>query len=94
MPSQHGEISVQDIAVLKKIDLSKLLGNDPKELASLLSACEDEGFFYLKMSGTETKDIWPQIQEVFAVIQEYFDQPLEAKLEFDAMKFGITEING
>jgi len=94
MSTQNSQISTQDIAVLKTIDLSKLLANDHGELASLLSACEDEGFFYLNLSGTESKDMWPQTQKIFAVMQEYFDQPLEDKLKFEATKFGVSEING
>jgi isopenicillin N synthase-like dioxygenase len=94
MSTQNSRIFAQDTAVLKTIDLSKLLGNDPEELASLLSACENEGVFYLNQSGTEIKGIWPQAQEIFAIIQECFDQSLDDKLKFDVTKFGISEING
>lgn len=94
MSTQHNRISPEDTAVLRTIALSKLLSNDPEEVASLMSACKNEGFFYLNLSGTEANDIWPQAKEIFAIIHEFFDQPLEDKLKFDVKEFGISEING
>jgi isopenicillin N synthase-like dioxygenase len=88
MSFEHIQTEPQEMAIFKTINYEKLLCADHDELVSLLSACTEDGFFWLELSGPETKHLWHQAGEVFTVMKEFFEQPLEKKLEFDTMKLG------
>jgi isopenicillin N synthase-like dioxygenase len=88
------QIQHQEMATFKTIDYKKLLCNDHNELVSLLSACTEDGFFWLDLSATETKDQWSSAEEIFTVMTEIFEQPLDTKLDFDSVKFGLDGLNG
>jgi isopenicillin N synthase-like dioxygenase len=94
MSVPHVLIEPREMATLKTISFEKLLCSDHDELVSLLSACADDGFFWLDLSREETKHHWRQAEEIFIVMKEFFDQPLEKKLEFDSRKLGLEGLNG
>ena len=88
------QIQHQETATFKTVDYEKLLCSDHDELVSLLSASAEDGFFWLDLSGAETKDLWRHAEEIFTVMTEFFDQPLETKLAYETIKLGLDGLNG
>jgi isopenicillin N synthase-like dioxygenase len=76
-PQVTPEIPVAD---LETITYDKLLEADSQEIARLIVNCKSLGFFYLNLTGT-AQCVLDDSNSVFRVMEEYFDQPLNAKLE-------------
>lgn len=71
-------------APLLRLSLSKLQSNDADEIARLTRACEDLGFFYLDLRGSDTGDsILNDADQLFKVGEELYDLPLEEKRTYD-----------
>jgi len=68
---------------LPVIDLSPMLGGAAQDKVAvglaLREACEHTGFFYVSGHGIDPA----LIQRVFAQSQQFFAQPMDAKLETD-----------
>ena len=71
------------LAQLESIDFARLLRNDPAESKKLLNACETHGFFYLNLLSKSADGILDDYASVLQVMSEWFEQPLEKKMEFD-----------
>ncbi|RGP61347.1 hypothetical protein FLONG3_10581 [Fusarium longipes] len=68
-------------ANLHVLSFSSLLNGDKSELANLLSACEDHGFFYLDLRDEESGKILQQLEATWEIMKPWFSQPLEEKLK-------------
>jgi isopenicillin N synthase-like dioxygenase len=77
-------------AQFRTVNYSRLLLGDATEIAELLSACTEDGFFYLDLGGKETETLLADWKKILAVIDEWFDRPLEEKLKHhhNTVKYG------
>jgi isopenicillin N synthase-like dioxygenase len=77
-------------APLATIDFSRLTSKDPEEVAKLRSSCEKYGFFYLSLQNGGTCQISSAMQDLLRLMELYFDQPQEVKMEHNvgSMTFG------
>ena len=70
-----------NLAPLDIIDYQKLLDRNPDEIQRLLKAARDVGFFHLDLNGAATKRYLQDLQQLYALQMQYFDQPLEMKMK-------------
>lgn len=75
---------------LRTISASKVLDSDPLIKDDLLSACREQGFFYLDYRGTMLEEV----SELYRVAQAFFNRPLDEKLEYDVETQGPEKYNG
>lgn len=64
---------------LPTLRLDLLRAEDLTERKKLLSACHSHGFFYLDL--TSDQQMTQNWDEMLAVMKQYFEQPLEVKME-------------
>lgn len=69
------------ILSLETIHFSRLLSQEPDELARLLKLCETEGFFYLDLQDIDGRIILDGLQDLLAVMRRFFNSSHEAKNE-------------
>ena len=74
-----------DEANLHVLSFSSLLHGNKTELANLLSACEDHGFFYLDLRDWESGRMLQKLEATWQIMKEWFDQPLEEKLKTETI---------
>ena len=71
-------------APLITVCLHKLLGGDVEEHARLFDACKTLGFFYLDLSDSdEGEELISGSNELFDILQEFFQLPLQEKSKYD-----------
>ncbi|KAK8129188.1 hypothetical protein PG999_001568 [Apiospora kogelbergensis] len=63
------------------LNFSSLLSKEEKELASLLSACENDGFFYLDLRDWESGKILQQLDVTEQIMKHWFTLPLDYKMK-------------
>ena len=64
---------------LPTLHLDLLRAGDNGESKKLLDACRTHGFFYLDLTSDPTLcHYW---EEMLAIMKQYFEQPLEAKMQ-------------
>lgn len=68
-------------AELAVLSLTKLLRNDPAELASLVRACENEGFFYLDLHDWKSGKMLEDLDIATRLMRLWFEKPLEEKMK-------------
>lgn len=74
-------------APLLRISLEKLLNKDEDEVGRFCSACEDLGFFYLDLRGTEQGEhILDEADKLFIVGERLFGLDLQEKKNYDFSK--------
>ena len=74
--SDHSQATA-DLAV---ISYSKLVHQDKDEVWSLGTASRENGFFYLDLEGSQSGEYLNVVENVFKDANQYFSQPLEAKM--------------
>lgn len=72
-------------ANLHTLRFSSLKDGDKGELADLLSACEEYGFFYLDLRGWESGAVLQNLDATWQVMKPWFSQPLELKLKTETI---------
>jgi len=82
LPSPYDDGRQFTVAALQIFSFKKLLQKDPREIARLLKAGEEDGFFYLDLTSIESKGLWEDYQNVLSTMASFFDQPIETKLPF------------
>lgn len=87
------ENPIPKTAAFRTINYVSMIRGEQDALSHLLSACCEDGFFWLEISSVETKPLWPLVNEVYEVMEKFFQLPLEAKLQHDTAKVG-DGING
>jgi isopenicillin N synthase-like dioxygenase len=83
-------------APLLRLSLEKLLAHDGPEIERFCTTCEDVGFFYLDLRGTELGDsMLASSDGLFGVGERLFELDLEEKRKYDFSKknsyFGYKE---
>jgi len=80
------------------ISYSKLLSKDSDEIASLRTACERDGFFYLDLRGSQGEDKKHEVEEkvprVFKVVNEFFKLDDEEKMKYDIDTIAPWKLHG
>lgn len=82
LPSPYSDNRHFTAKEMKDISFSKLVKQDPGERARLLAAAENEGFFYLDLSGEESQGLWKTYEKCLAVMTAWFDKPIKEKAKF------------
>jgi isopenicillin N synthase-like dioxygenase len=72
-------------ANLHVLDFYSLLSGDKIELANLLSACEDYGFFYLDLRNWESGTMLQNLEALWPIMMQWFGQPFEEKLKTETI---------
>jgi isopenicillin N synthase-like dioxygenase len=70
-----------DTVRLETISYARLLAQEPLETARLLKAAESPGFFYLDLKDGSTSQMLADVQDIYPLTEQYFDQPQELKME-------------
>lgn len=70
-----------DVAPLETINFGRLANKDPAEVEKLLNASRMPGFFHLDLQNEPTNEILPALRDVYAVAENYFDEPSEGKIK-------------
>lgn len=86
-------MATQDLTedvVLRTISAFEVLDGNPLVKDDLLSACQEQGFFYLDCRGT----VLEEVSELYRVAQAFFDLSLDEKLEYDVETQGPEKYNG
>lgn len=74
-----------DQANLHILNFSSLLNGDKSELAKLLSACENYGFFYLDLRDWESGTMLQSLEATWRIMKQWFNKPLEEKLKTETI---------
>lgn len=75
--SNHRNIPIAHLPV---IDLGLLLSENHTEIVRPVDICKYLGFFYLNLNGAGQR-VLDDSQNAFQIMEKYFDQPLEVKLQ-------------
>lgn len=70
------------VAQLRTISFARLIARDAEEQAKLLSAAEQDGFWYLDLNESESNGLWDDYAAVLKVMGMWFNQPIENKVTF------------
>ena len=70
------------VAQLCTISFTKLVDKDPSEQEKLLTAVENDGFFYLDLLSPDSKNLLEDYDQALSITSAWFDRPLEFKLSF------------
>ena len=73
-------VQLPDASTVTTIDLARLNEGDGAETAKLVKAMEDPGYFYLDFrNAPATKSIADDARVLYALADEYFQQPADVK---------------
>jgi isopenicillin N synthase-like dioxygenase len=72
-------------ANLHTLKFSSLLQKDENALATLLSACEKDGFFYLDLRDWDSGTMLRNYEATGKIMKQWFDQPLEEKSKTETL---------
>lgn len=68
-------------AHLETLSYAKLASQDQTELTRLLNACQDQGFFYLDLAGSDASGGLEDRKKALAETKDWFDRPTEEKMK-------------
>ncbi|KAK1855165.1 2og-fe oxygenase family protein [Colletotrichum chrysophilum] len=72
-------------ANLHTLNFRSLVNKDEKSLSTLLSACENHGFFYLDLRDWESGSMLKNYESSGQIMKQWFNQPLEEKLRTETI---------
>ncbi|KAF4825455.1 2-oxoglutarate-dependent dioxygenase gloE [Colletotrichum siamense] len=72
-------------ANLHTLNFRSLVNKDEKSLSTLLSACENHGFFYLDLRDWESGSMLKNYESAGQIMKQWFNQPLEEKLRTETI---------
>ncbi|EFX00930.1 2og-Fe oxygenase family protein [Grosmannia clavigera kw1407] len=67
---------------METVDFSRILSQEPDEIARLLKCCQTSGFFYLDLNTIDGRRFLRDQQATLGLMGRFFSAPLEAKNEF------------
>jgi isopenicillin N synthase-like dioxygenase len=88
------QIAPEEVADLEVIDYQKLLALNASEQFRVAKACEDRGFFILRVEHAGYEEIWDQARKTFDVAKQAFGLPEEQKERFHMALSGTSELSG
>ncbi|KAL3951703.1 hypothetical protein ACCO45_013420 [Purpureocillium lilacinum] len=75
-------VQLPDVSTVTAVDLARLIERDDAETTRLVEALESPGYFYLDFrNAPATKAIADQARLMYALSENYFEQPAEIKAE-------------
>ncbi|GJN82989.1 hypothetical protein PLIIFM63780_006535 [Purpureocillium lilacinum] len=75
-------VQLPDVSTVTAVDLARLIERDDAETTRLVEALESPGYFYLDLrNAPATKAIADQARLMYALSENYFEQPAEIKAE-------------
>lgn len=80
--SSDAPLKTADLAVL---NFSKLHAYDEAELSGLISACENEGFFYLDLHDWQSGKVLEDLETANTIMRAWFDKPREEKMKNESL---------
>ncbi|KAK2612063.1 hypothetical protein QQS21_001912 [Conoideocrella luteorostrata] len=89
-----GSIEPSKQADLKSISLAGLLAGSVDVVKDLLSACEENGFFYLDFRHESTCEILKLVDELAVIGKSIFKLPLEEKEQYSTEKYLPSRLFG
>lgn len=83
MPALSFDVSPQGqpLATLRVIDFANLLDRNAIEMTKLIRACEEVGFFYLKLTCPGSQNIIHNLEELSTTMRQWFSQDEDTKLK-------------
>ncbi|KAF3023620.1 hypothetical protein E8E14_012615 [Neopestalotiopsis sp. 37M] len=67
---------------METISFERLLSQEPTEIERAVRCCENEGFFYLDLSGIDGRRYLEDQEKTLDLMHRFFESPLEAKNQF------------
>lgn len=89
-----GSLEPSKQADLKSISLAGLLAGNIEAVNDLVSACKQNGFFYLDFRHASTCDILKHVDELSVIGKSVFDLPLEEKEQYSTEKYLPSRLFG
>lgn len=78
-------MSAPNESQLQILSFTSLLNRDENALATLLSACEDDGFFYLDIRDWESGAMLQNLEKTGNIMKQWFEQPEDEKLSTETL---------
>ena len=69
------------LAKLRTVNYNGLLTRDQSEIQKLLTACQQDGFFFLDLNCQETQGVLSDWKKVLPLVNTWFDKPFEEKMK-------------
>ncbi|OJJ65685.1 hypothetical protein ASPBRDRAFT_139561 [Aspergillus brasiliensis CBS 101740] len=76
-PAEYRDVPTADLSTIQFI---KLFDKDQSELKKLITACENDGFFYLDLQHGGSETFWSDLFEIDSITKKWFSQPEHVKL--------------
>ncbi|KID87374.1 Oxoglutarate/iron-dependent oxygenase [Metarhizium guizhouense ARSEF 977] len=89
-----GSVKSSKQADLKSISLAGLLAGNDDVVNDLVSACKENGFFYLDFRHESTRDILKLVDDLAAIGKSVFKLPLEEKEQYSTEKYLPSRLFG
>lgn len=85
-----------ELAQIMEVSLQRLERGDKTETSKLLTACREDGVFYLNLQTHENHDgpLLSLSTEIFDLSKKLFELPLDEKMNYDIDTFGTMKVNG
>ena len=84
----------EKLADLRTISFHELQAGSVSEQNLLLRTCIEDGFFYLDLTHPKISSLLSNVDAVFKLAKDVFDQPPETKNLFDVDSLSDLKING
>jgi isopenicillin N synthase-like dioxygenase len=81
-------------AKLKSISLAELLAGNVNAVNDLLSACQEDGYFYLGFDHGSTCSVLEHVDNLIAVGNSVFKLPLKEKEQYSTEKYLPSRLVG
>ncbi|KAJ3497400.1 hypothetical protein NLG97_g1930 [Lecanicillium saksenae] len=76
-------------ASLAVVNYNALVSKDVKEIQKLVQACESVGMFYLSFDGSEIKDVYDGIPNLFQAANAFFNLPSSCEEKRQSLREGM-----
>ena len=94
--AKTGTTTIKSTFEFPAISLTKIIKRDRDELAILLKACEQVGFWYLDLRGVDKEPTLAvqDVPAVFKAVEEFFELESDEKMKYDVDAIGPWKLNG
>lgn len=77
-PEEYKDVRTADLST---IQFYNLFDKNKSEMKKLLTACEEDGFFYLNLQSEGSEKFWKDLDEIDRLAKDWFAQPTAVKLK-------------
>ncbi|KAL9122935.1 MAG: hypothetical protein Q9187_000511 [Circinaria calcarea] len=94
--AKTGTTTIKSTFEFPTISLTKIIKRDRDELAILLKACEQVGFWYLDLRGVDEEPTLAvqDVPTLFKAVEEFFELESDEKMKYDVDAIGPCKLNG